>query len=67
MVWKFLVLIPKRNTDTRGISLLETLWKVVEALIDTRLRARLQIQDVLHGFRYGRGTGAAIMELKIAQ
>ena len=33
MVWTALVLIPKGATNTRGIGLLETLWKVVEALI----------------------------------
>ena len=35
LVWMILVLITKETTDTRGIVLLETLWKVVEALIDT--------------------------------
>ena len=62
-----LVLIPKDTTNKRGISLLETLWKVVEALIDTCLHAILQMHDVLHGFRAGRGSGTTIMELKLAQ
>ena len=35
--WTALFLIPKGNTYTRGIGLLETLLKVVEALIDTSL------------------------------
>ena len=65
--WTFLVIIPKGTTDTQGIGLLETLWKVVEALIDTHLRVSLQFHDVLHGFRSGRGTGMAIMELNLAQ
>ena len=65
--WTLLVLIPKVTTKTQGIGLLEILWKVVEDLIDTRLRASLQLHDVLHGFRTGRGTGTAIMELKLAQ
>ena len=39
--WRILVLIPKGTNDTRGISLLKTLWKVVEALIGTCLRASL--------------------------
>ena len=67
MGWKILVLIPKETTNTRGISLLETLWKVVGALINTCLSASLHMHDVLHGFREGRGTGTAIMELKLAQ
>ena len=64
--WTILVLIPKGTTDTIGIGMLETLWKVVEALIDTCLRASLQMNNILHGFRKGRGMGTAIMELKIA-
>ena len=67
MRWTILVLIPKGTNDKRGISLLETLWKVVEELIDTRLRASLHMHSVLRGFRAGRGTGTAIMELKLAQ
>ena len=39
--WTVLVLITKGTTDTTGIRLLDTLWKVVEALIDTCLRASL--------------------------
>ena len=31
-----LLLIPKGNTDNRGIGLLEKLWKVVKAIINTR-------------------------------
>ena len=65
--WAILVLIPKGTTDTRGIGLLETLWKVVEALIDTCLHASLQMHKVLYGFRVGRGTGTAIMKLKLVQ
>ena len=35
--WTVMVIIKKGSTGTRGIALLETLWKVVEALIYTRL------------------------------
>ena len=65
--WKILVIIPNGNTNTRRIGLLETLWKVVEAIVETRLRAIISFQDVLHGLRSGRGTGTAILELKLAQ
>ena len=65
--WTILVLIPKGNTNIQGIGLLETLWKVVEVLVDTRLRASLQMHDVPRGFRYGRGTVTDMMELKLAQ
>ena len=59
--WTVLVLIPKGTTNTRDIGLLETLWKVVEALIETSIRASLQMHEIQHGFRAGRGTGAAII------
>ena len=52
-----LVLILKRTTNTRGIGLLETLWKVVESLIDTHLCASLQMHYVFHGFRPEEGQG----------
>ena len=58
---------PKGTTYTIGIVLLEILWEVVEALINTRLCTILQMHDVLHGFRARRGTGAAIMEPNLAQ
>ena len=65
--WTFLVLISKGTTNTWGVDLLETLGKVVEVLIDTRLHASIQLHDVLHRFRSGRGTERGILELKIAQ
>ena len=57
--WTVLVIIPKGTTYTRGVVLLETLWKVVDALIDTRLCEILQFHDVLLMFRSGRGKGLA--------
>ena len=36
--WTAFVLIPKGTTYAQGIGLLDTLWKVVEAIIDTCLR-----------------------------
>ena len=44
--WKILVLIPKENMDTRVIDLLESLWKVVEVIIYTHLRASVRLHDV---------------------
>ena len=67
LVWTILVLIPKGNTNLWGIILLETLWKVAEAIIDTNTRASIRFHYVLHGFRMGRITGTAILELKVAQ
>ena len=67
LVWKIMFLIIKGTTTTRGIDLLETLWKLVEALIETHLHASLPIHNFLHGLRAGRGIGTAIMYLKINQ
>ena len=50
-----------------GIGLLETLWEVVEAIIDTRLGASIRFHNVLHGFRAGMITGKVILEIKLAQ
>ena len=62
-----LVLIPKRNADTRGIRLLEVVWKVVEAVIDTQIKTVILFYNVLHGFSAGRDTGTTTMDLKLAQ
>ena len=52
--------------NTRGISLLEVLWKVVEAIINSRVNTAVQFHDILHGFCVRKGTGMNIMELKTA-
>ena len=62
-----MVLISKGNTDTWGIEILEVFWKVLEAVIDTRIKIALQFHGVLHGFHAERGTGAIIMDLKLNQ
>ena len=67
MGWTILVLTHKGTTEKRGIELLETLWKVVEALINTRLISSLHFHNVPHRFRSGIWTGKAIMDLKLAQ
>ena len=61
-----LVMIPKGNTDTRGIGLLGVVWKVVEAVIDTRIKTGVQFDDVSHGFVAERGARNAIIELKLS-
>ena len=66
-MWTILVLIPKGNIDTRGIGLLDRLWKVVEDVIDTRLWASIQFHNVLHGLHTERFTEKATMYLKISQ
>ena len=61
--WTVLVIIPKVNSANQGIRLLEVVWKVVEEVIDTRIKSVVQFHDILHGFCAGRGKGTNIMEL----
>ena len=56
-----LFLTPNGNTYTWGIGFLETLCKVMKAIINTRMRASFIFHDILHGFHAGRGTGTAIL------
>ena len=62
-----LVIITKGNMDTQGSGLLESLFKMVYPIINTRLRLSICLQDALNGFRTGRGTGTEILELNMAQ
>ena len=66
MTWITVVLLPKGGGDFRGIGLLEPAWKVVEILMDSRLKT-IELHDCLHGFLARRGTGTAIMEVKLTQ
>jgi Reverse transcriptase (RNA-dependent DNA polymerase) len=61
-----LVLIPKPVPDQyRGIALLETIYKLVSAIINNRLKEKIQFHDAVHGFRQARGTGTAIIRAKL--
>ena len=42
--WTVLALIPKGNADTRGIRMIELVWKVVEAVIYTQIKSVFQFQ-----------------------
>ena len=65
--WAILVLLPKSDGGTRGIGLLEVIWKVVSSILDGRIKATIPFHDALHGFQMGRGTGTAIIEAKLFQ
>ena len=62
-----LVLIPEVNKDTLGIDLLEFIWKVVDVVIDTRIKIVVQLHDFFHGLCAGRGAGTIIVDLKIVK
>ena len=65
--WTILFLIHKGNMGTREIGLLELMWKVVEAIINTHLSLSVRLHDFLNGFRSGRGMGTEILEMNMAQ
>jgi Reverse transcriptase (RNA-dependent DNA polymerase) len=68
LTWTILVLVPKGNGDSRGIGLLESLQKLSDTIMDTRLKASIRFHEMLHaGFRAERGTGTAILEAKLFQ
>ena len=51
----------------RDIGLLEVVWKLVEAVINTIVKAAVDFHGVLHGFGEVKRTGTAILELKLVQ
>ena len=48
-----LVLITKGNADTCRIGLIEVVWKVEDAVIDTHIKSVVQLHDGLHGIAQG--------------
>jgi hypothetical protein len=66
MRWEIIVLLPKGGGDYNGIGLLELFWKVVEKIMVARF-ASIKFHDGLHGGLWGRGTGTATIEAKLAQ
>ena len=64
--WQAMVMVPKGKGEFRGIGLVEVTWKLVSLILHRRLAA-IQLHDVLHGFREGRGTGTATLEAKLLQ
>jgi hypothetical protein len=66
LTWVIVVLLPKGGGDYRGIGLLDLLWKMVECIMDRQLNA-LPLHEAMHGCWNGRGTGATILEAKLAQ
>ena len=52
------------NPQREG-GLLEVTWKLMTVILHRRLTTVIQLHDVLHGFREGRGTGMATLEAKL--
>ena len=66
MLWMVFVLLLKGRGDFCGIGLLKPFWKVIEVLMNKRLKKN-EFQDCLHGFLGGRGTSMATTEVKLTQ
>ncbi len=66
LLWIIVVLILKGGGYYRRIGLLEPVWKCIERVIDHQLEA-IDLHDSLHGCCNNRGTGTAIIEVKLAQ
>ena len=67
MVFIILILIPKVNSDTQEKGLLEVIWKVMDAINDTRIKKSVKFHAILRGFCAGRGMGTDIVELNIVE
>ena len=65
--WTILFLITKGNAENRWIGIIEVMWKVVEAIIDTRIKTVVTFHNVLHGFSAIRGTWTAITDINMVQ
>ncbi len=62
LLWIIVVLLPKGGGEYRGIGLLESIWKVLEVVMDRRLNV-IKLHNCLHGFR---SSGTAAIEAKLA-
>jgi hypothetical protein len=66
ITWMIIVLLPKGRGNDCGIGLLDPIWKVVEKVMVAQFSV-IKLHDCLHGGLPGRGTGTAIMEVKLQQ
>jgi hypothetical protein len=60
-----LALIPKDLMSYRDIALLNSVYKLALTTVTCRLAGGIEFHDAVHGFRAGRGTGTAVIELKL--
>ena len=57
LIWTKMILLTERRGGYRGIGIVELIWKTITSIINTRLRVTISINEDLHVFRQGRGTG----------
>ena len=61
------VLILKKGDEYPDIGIVEMLWKAVAVILDRLFTNSITYHDSLHGFRAGRGTRTATLEVKLLQ
>ena len=66
MLLSVVVLTPKRGNDYHSIGQLEVACKVLEGVLDGRLKG-VEFHNALHGFRQKQGCGTGIIEAKLVQ
>ena len=62
-----MVFILKGKGEYQVIVLVEVLWKVCTEVIICLFKRSVELHNVLHGFREGRGTGTDTLEDKLAK
>ena len=65
--WKTVVIIPKANGESRGIRIVEIIWKAVMVVANYRIGAAVDFNDTLHSLRSVRGTWTAPLKVKLTQ
>ena len=66
--WQTIVLTPKGDSGcSRGIGLVEVLWKVVTSLLNQYFTASITFHDMLHRFQAVHGTETAVVKAKLPQ
>lgn len=66
MLLSTVMLILKGDNNLRGIGLLEVAWKVIEGVMDRRIKG-VELHDSLYRFRQKRGCGTWTLEAKLVQ
>ena len=67
LICKTMLLLTKGVREYIVIWLLEVIWKLCAPIINNQLRSSIDINDALHGFRQGRGTGTTTLEANLDQ
>ena len=65
--WKAVVLILKGGGDYHVICFVEVVWNAVTVILNFCFSASITYHDSLRGFRSGRSTGTAHLEVKLFQ